>query len=302
MSFLRPRRAPLAHLFLLLCSASLASGTDDAGSPRSVRLTVETQHALATFDPRSAFGAGLDGHWQDNELRMLSPANVQRMLQAGLGPIAVRLRTELAVETWHWNPRGTWSDPKRLQGYWTSANAPARGEPILLSYGYKLPRRGNTEDEANDNGYSRLDDGDPATFWKSNPYLAQPFTGEPDSAHPGWVVIDFERPVLLNAVRITWAAPYAARFDVEYANRGCVYFGEHPPGVWHTFDHGRGLRGTAGSQLVRLSERPVMARYLRVWMTESSGTAEPGSHDHDRIQRRARPARRTDRRRHLVLE
>ena len=234
---------------------------------------------MVKFDPRSALGAGVDGHWQGDEMRMFSPENVRRMLDAGLGPISVRLRTELAVEAWHWNPRGQWSDPEHRQGYWTSDPHPRRDEPILLSYGYKLPRRGNTHDEANDDGYSMLDDGDPATFWKSNPYLAQPFTGDPDSRHPGWVVLDFGKPVQLNAVRIHWADPFATRFDVEYARDGRTNFGGHPKGVWRAFDHGKSLRGFSGEHFVKLSDVPVRARYLRVWMTEGSGTSPSGARD-----------------------
>jgi hypothetical protein len=210
---------------------------------------------------------------------MLSPANVQRMLAAGLGPISVRLRTELAVEAWHWNPRGVWSDPAHQQGYWTSDSHPIPWAPIEVCYGYKLPRRGNTLDEANDDGWSMLDDGDPATFWKSNPYLAQPFTGESDSRHPAWVVLEFPKPVPLNALRIAWADPYAAEFTVEFASGGRPYFGGHPPETWTSFAHGHRVTGTGGTQVVKLADQPIPIRYLRLWMTKSSGTAAPGALD-----------------------
>ncbi|MEI6344075.1 MAG: discoidin domain-containing protein [Verrucomicrobiota bacterium] len=238
---------------------------------------------IGTFDPRRSFGAGIDGHEQGDCLRMLSSGNVMQMLGAGLGPISYRLRTELAVEAWHWNPRGSWSDSVHGQGYWTSESRPDPFHPILLSYGYKLPRRGNTIDEANDDGYSRLDDDDPKTFWKSNPYLSQSYTGEPDSRHPQWVVLDFGKPVPVNAIRIQWAEPYATKFRVEYADKGRVYFGGHPWNlfvpVWHRFSNGVMTCGGGGDQFLKLADHPVKARYLRIWMTESSGTALPRATD-----------------------
>ena len=203
------------------------------------------------------------------------------MLGAGLGPISVRLRTELAVEAWHWNPKGSWSDPKRRQGYWTS-EAKA-GNPILLSYGYKLPRRGSTLDEANDDGCSMLDDGDPTTFWKSNPYLTKPYTGEPDSVHPQWVVLDFGKFVPVNVIRINWGEPYAKKFVVEYSRNGRVYFGGHPgtlfSGVWKHFPQGKIIGEKGGVQELSLARQAVKVRYLRIWMTEGSGTAPAGSGD-----------------------
>ena len=254
-----------------------------AQEPKEITISIDTNRTIKSFDPRQSFGGGIDGHEQGDCERMLAPGNARQMLAAGLGPVSYRLRTELAVEAWHWNPRGVWSDPRHQQGYWTSEAKPDPAHPIRISYGYKLPRRGDTLDEANDDGYSRLDDGDPKTFWKSNPYLAKPFTGESDSCHPQWVVIDFGKPVSVNAIRIRWADPYATKFRVEYATKGRVYFGGHPGSVfspvWRCFSQGSITRGKGGDQFLKLAERPVKARYLRVWMIESSGTAMPGATD-----------------------
>lgn len=236
-------------------------------------------HPTGSFDPRHALGGGIDGHWQGETSGMLAPESVRKMLGAGLGPVSLRLRTELAVEAWHWNPKGRWSDPAHKQGYWTSEARPDAAHPILLSYGYKLPRRGTTRDEANDDGHSMLDDGDRSTFWKSNPYLTRAYTGEPDSRHPQWVVLDFGKPIPVNAVTILWGEPYARNFRVEYATSGRIYFGGHPWNVWHTFPQGAVTGGRGGEQFLKFGKRPLMVRYLRIWMTEGSGTAPAGSTD-----------------------
>src|SRR6267143_60729 len=173
---------------------------------------------VARFVPSHAFGAALDGHEKGEVERMLSPKNVKEMLSAGLKPISYRLRTELAVEAWHWNPKGTWSERGRRQGYWTSNAKGAKRHSISVSYGYRLPRRGSTTDQANDDSYSRLDDGDLKTFWKSNPYLDQYFTGEQNSKLPQWVLIDLETEKSINAIQLNWAEPFARAYDVEYGH------------------------------------------------------------------------------------
>jgi hypothetical protein len=155
---------------------------------------------------------------------------------------------------------------------------PDPAHPIMTSYGYRLPRRGDTLDEANDDGYSRLDDGDRGSFWKSSPYLSHAYTCEADSRHPQWVVLDFGKPVTINALNILWGEPYATRFRVEYATGGRIYFGGHPWDVWHTFPQGVVNQGKGGEQFLKFG-RTIHARYVRIWMTKSSGTAPSDSKD-----------------------
>jgi hypothetical protein len=167
-------------------------------------LTVDTAHPLARFDPRVAIGATVDAHDRGESAEVFTPANVRAMLSAGFQPLSYRLATELCGEAWHWNPRGTWSDAARREGYWTSdADSP---EPILASYGYRLPRRGNTLDQAHNNDYSRIDDGDLATFWKSNPYLGDA---------PQWLLVDLGAMQRVDGVRIVWGEPFATEVAVE---------------------------------------------------------------------------------------
>ncbi len=236
-----------------------------AGAARAGTITVWTDAPVNTFTPAN-LGAGIDGHHEGDEERMLSPANVKEMLTAGLKPVSYRLRTELAVDAWHWNPRGTWSDPARRQGYWTSDAHSA--EPIRLCYGYHLPRRGDTNDEANNDGYSRLDDGDSKTFWKSNPYLDARFTGEDNAKHPQWVIIDLGAPREINAVRIRWGVPFATRFAVEYGSGATG---------WRAFPGGKITAGKGGEDLLRLGTEST--RQLRILMTAASGAAPKGAAD-----------------------
>ena len=93
----------------------------------------------------------------------------------------------------------------------------ARRSRSSIPTGISLPHRGVTRNDGTDtNGYSRLTDGDPATYWKSNPYLTRPFTGEDDALHPQWVTIDLAGPQPINAIRIAWAEPFARRYLVQY--------------------------------------------------------------------------------------
>ena len=188
------------------------------------------------------------------------------MRLAGLRPLTYRLRTELAGEAWHWNPKGTWSDAAHRQGYWTSDSKPA--EPIKLSYGYRLPRRGNTIDQANDDGYSRIDDGDVRTFWKSNPYLDEHFTGEKNSLHPQWLMIDLGELKPINAIRIDWAEPFAKKFLVQYGDFvGEEDLSQRLPTDWHEFPAGNIQTTTAGRQPIKLSEQTCkFATFVCAWM------------------------------------
>jgi hypothetical protein len=209
---------------------------------------------------------------------MFTDKNITEMLSAGLGPLTYRLRTELGGEVWHWNPRGTWSDAVHNCGYWTSDNS--LGEPINVSYGYRLPRRGNTIDQANDDGYSRMADGDPNSFWKSNPYLDSHFTGESEDAHPQWVLIDLGSPKLVNALRIHWGTPYAARYRVEYwPGDDPMHLHSDDDDDWQPFANGKIDNAHGGSELVRLTERPRAVQFVRILMSRSSHTSEQRSDD-----------------------
>ncbi len=233
--------------------------------------------------PTEALGAGVDGHEQGECARMFTDQNITQMRSAGFGPLTYRLRTELAGEVWHWNPRGTWSDPVHQCGYWISDDSP--GEPISLSYGYHLPRRGNTIDQANDDGYSRITDGDEKSFWKSNPYLDSHFTGESDNAHPQWVVIDLGATRPINSIRIHWGAPFAKQHRVEYwSGSDPMHLHVDQKDAWRPFPSGEMKQGSGGDESVRLCAKALQVRFVRVVMSRSSQTSVQISNDiRDRV-------------------
>src|SRR5258706_7370623 len=252
--------------------------------PRSATVTVDFKPGQPAnrFAQAHALGAGVDGHGKGQTESQLSPRNVEKMLSAGLKPLTYRLRTELAGEAWHWNPRGSWSDEASRRGYWTSDSEPR--EPIQVSYGYRLPRRGNTIDQANDDGYSRIDDGDTRTFWKSNPYLDEHFTGEKNSAGPQWLMIDLGEPTPVDAIRILWGQPFATNYSIEFGEFvGEEDLSQRLPTEWHAFPQGNIVKGAGGNALIKLASAPITVKYVRIRLNESSGTGPKSKDIRDRL-------------------
>jgi len=244
----------------------------------SVSAIVSAHQPVNRLVPTEALGAGVDGHEKGECAQMFTDKNIAEMLSAGLGPLTYRLRTELGCEVWHWNPRGAWSDPVHNCGYWTSDNS--LGEPINVSYGYRLPRRGNTIDQANDDGYSRIADGDPNSFWKSNPYLDSHFTAETEDAHPQWVVIDLGESKLVNAIRIHWATPYAKRYRIEYwPGDDPMHLHPDDDDDWLLFAHGTVENSQGGDVITPLADRPRSVQFVRIVMSNSSHTSGQSSDD-----------------------
>src|SRR5256714_5174485 len=231
--------------------------------PLEVSAVVLADRPVNQCVPPQALGAGVDGHEQGECAKMFTDKNIAEIRSAGFGPLTYRLRTELAGEVWHWNPRGTWSNPVHQCGYWISDDSIA--ESIDLSYGYRLPRRGNTIDQANDDGYSRITDGNEESFWKSNPYLDSHFTGEADDAHPQWVIIDLGARKQVDAIRVRWATPYAKRYKVEYW-QGDDPMHLHPDDDddWQPFAHGNIENARGDHELIRLSDRPHSTEFVRI--------------------------------------
>lgn len=259
------RNLALLFLVVLGSSAPVALG-------QSIRVDATAAHSTNTIRPTEALGAGIDRLAYGAADKLYVPDTIKQVLSAGWQTITYRQNTELHMEAWHWNPDGTWSDPAG-KGYFVGSATPGP-DPIRHSYGYPLPHRGVTRDDGTDTvGYSRLTDGDPTTYWKSNPYLAEPFTGESDSLHPQWVVLDLAKPRQVNAIRIAWANPYATHFVVQYFT-GEDAIRKPTAGVWQAFPDGAVTNGNGGDGILQLATAPIWVQYIRILMTGSSNTCD----------------------------
>ena len=249
---------------------------------RSQDLVVDAAaaHAVNSFSPLRALGGAIDrlrggNSREENEKhteRLLTDPVLSELLGAGWGTVTYRQNTELMIEAWHWNARGTWSNAARQEGYFTGSADPT-AEQIRHSWAYPLPHRGATLGDGN--GWSRLTDGDPKSYWKSNPYLAKAYTGEDDALHPQWVMIDLGARKDVNAMRIAWADPYATRYYIQYwTGEQEPFYGGINKGAWQTFAMGTIVNGKGGTATHKLSSWTIPVRYLRIWMTASSNTCD----------------------------
>ncbi|MBV8799804.1 MAG: discoidin domain-containing protein [Alphaproteobacteria bacterium] len=245
-------------------------------APYNIMVDADPAHALNRFTPDTVFGAGVDGVPFHAVPEIYTHSNVRQMLGSGFGAVSYRLYTELSVQDWHWNPDGAYSEAHN-RGYWTSSGKP--GKAIVDTFGYRLPRRGYTHDEGNDDDYSRLDDGDPSTFWKSNPYLTKAYTGDADSAHPQWVLYDLGAAKNITAAKIWWGKPYAVDYAVQYWTGGDpIWDAGH--GKWVSFPQGVVTGGKGGTVTLPLGNANRKTRFLRIVMTQSSGSCTtPDSSD-----------------------
>ena len=259
----------LTCLAIFACAVPLRAQT--------VHVDVTPSKALA-FDPDKAMGSSIDILPAKDFEKVYSEPIIKESLSAGWGPITYRQNTELTYDAWHWNPNGLWSDPKNKSGYFVGSAEPK--DFLRESFGYRLAHRGTTRSDSGQFESSRMTDGDPATYWKSNPYLSSKFTGEPDSANPQWVLIDFAFPQEIDAIQIAWANPYATKYVVEYWTGKEDTLTKPLAGTWVKFPEGEVTDGAGGNKVLRLADHPILTRFLRIWMTESSNTCDThGSND-----------------------
>jgi len=240
---------------------------------QTVTVDATPSHVVNRFSPLRALGSTVDRVPSNATDVFFRPDQIQKVLSAGWGTISYRQNTDLFVQAWHWNPKGTWSDPAG-KGYFTGDKTPT-SEMIRHSYGYSLPHRGFTRNGGSEfDGYSRLDDGNVNTYWKTNPYLTSAFTGEEDSVHPQWVVIALDKKENINGIRIQWADPYARDFRIQYWVGDGDAMDEQDKGEWKDFSSGTVTDGKGGDSTLPLSSSLISTKFVRVLMTRSSNTCD----------------------------
>ena len=238
-----------------------------------IRVDATPGHVFNSFDPDSALGSSIDVLSHDGIDKVYTPHIIQESLSAGWGPISYRNNSELRMAAWHWTENGSWSDPVHKSGYFTGSTE--LKEPVRYILSYALPHR----------GFSTSGDrpiiGPNLSYWKSNPYLTSKFTGESDSLHPQWVIVDLKVEKPVSAIRIAWANPYATTYQVEYwVGKRALDFDAGPQGEWKTFPSGVVKSSQGGTVSLKLADSPVSTQYVRVLMTDPSNTCdEHGSDD-----------------------
>jgi len=231
-----------------------------------VHVDTTPDHVINSFDPDSALGSSLDVLSRRDIDQVFTPHILQESLSAGWGPITYRNNSELRMAAWHWTENGTWSDAANKNGYFTGSTEPKA--PIRYILSYPLPHRGFATSG------DRPISGSNMSYWKSNPYLASKFTGESDALHPQWVVVDLKASRPVSAVQIAWASPYATTYQVQYwAGNDALDFDGGPKGEWKMFPNGD-VKNAKGGTVILNAGAAVSARFVRVWMTESSNTCD----------------------------
>ncbi len=245
----------------------LSSGTNAAQAQHgTVRVDATPNHVINSFDPDSALGSSIDVLSRSGIDKVYTPHIVQESLSAGWGPITYRNNSELRMAAWHWTENGSWSDAANQSGYFTGSSE--LREPIRYILSYALPHRGfSTSGDKPLKGPNLL-------YWKSNPYLTSRFTGEDDSLHPQWVVVDLKAEKAVSAIEIQWASPFARKYRVEYwIGNDALDFDEGPTGEWKVFSNGVEENGRGGTTTLT-APAAISTRFVRVWMTQSSNTCD----------------------------
>src|SRR3954467_8972045 len=78
---------------------------------QTVTVDATPSHVVNKFSPLYALGSTVDRVPSNATDVFFRPDQLKKVLSAGWGVISYRQNTDLFVQAWDWNPKGTWSDP-----------------------------------------------------------------------------------------------------------------------------------------------------------------------------------------------
>ena len=262
------RSLKIPAICLLLFVAALDGGISGA---QTVTVDASPEKAIA-FDPDKALGTSMDILPAKDFDAVYSEPIVKAGLSAGWGPISYRQNTELTYDAWHWNPDGKWSDESHKSGYFVGSAEP-KGIPARVFWlSSAAPRH-----HAQRFGAKRVfaNDG-----WRSRQLLEEQSvsdrkihrrTGFGSSAvggHRVWAAAGDR----CNPNRL--GSPYATRYAIEYWTGKEDALNKPVDGIWTQFPYGSVSGGTGESKVQRLADQPIVTRFMRILMTESSNTCD----------------------------
>src|SRR5579864_6238103 len=129
-----------SRILEIILSLASCLFTTSLAVTQTVTVDASPSHVANTFSPPHALGAAIDRLRTGSPEKLLTDPLLSIILNAGWQTVTYRQNTELMVEAWHWNPRGTWSNAEKQEGYFVGSPEP--GEEIQHSWAYPLPHRG----------------------------------------------------------------------------------------------------------------------------------------------------------------
>ena len=93
------RSAPALWCLTLTCAL--------AATAQTVRVDVTPSHVVNKFSPLYALGSTVDRIPSNATDTFFRPDQIKQIQDAGWGVISYRQNTDLFVQAWHWNPKGT---------------------------------------------------------------------------------------------------------------------------------------------------------------------------------------------------
>ncbi|MEO6845428.1 MAG: discoidin domain-containing protein, partial [Ginsengibacter sp.] len=105
-------------------------------------------------------------------------------------------------------------------------------------------------------------------------------TLESNELHRQWVIIDLGKYRKINAIGIKWGNPYALSYALDYARgNDPSYFDPYEPGIWYPFTKNFVENSKGENKIIKIADKPVRVRFIRISMTQSSYTATDGAKD-----------------------